>query len=147
MNTLLCKLIKFIRDSIDNILYHMFFFAAKKSLTTITCISLSWKYSYTEFKLWGRHELFKSLADPGGAHPARAPPNGRGPMIFLCPKRYFFSIFFRSLRSRYILSLILIEIGPKHAVIGLHHCVVIFFWSSGTIDCLFTFENGVPLMR
>ena len=21
------------------------------------------------------------------------------------------------------------------------------FWSSGTIDCLFTFENGVPLMR
>jgi len=27
----------------------------------------------------------------------------------------------------------------------LHHCVVIFFWSSGTIDCLFTFENGVSL--
>jgi len=30
----------------------------------------------------------------------------------------------------------------------LHHCVInLFFWSSGTIDCLFTFENGVPLMR
>jgi len=30
----------------------------------------------------------QALADPGGgAHPARAPPNGRGPMIFLCPKR------------------------------------------------------------
>ena len=23
----------------------------------------------------------------------------------------------------------------------------VIFWSSGTIDCLFTFENGVPLMR
>jgi len=32
----------------------------------------------------------------------------------------------------------------------LHHCVVIFVWSSGIIECtymLFTFENGVPLMR
>ena len=32
----------------------------------------------------------------------------------------------------------------------LHHCVVIFFWSSGIMDCacmLFSFENGVPLMR
>jgi len=32
----------------------------------------------------------------------------------------------------------------------LHHCVVIFFWSSGIMECtcmLFTFENGVPLMR
>jgi len=31
-----------------------------------------------------------------------------------------------------------------------HHCVVIFFWSSGIMECtrmLFTFENGVPLMR
>ena len=54
-----------------------------------------------------------TLADPGGgAHPARAPPNGRGPMIFLCPKRYFFSFF---PRSRFILSVILIEIWPKHA--------------------------------
>jgi len=38
--------------------------------------------------------IMKSLADPGGAHPARAPPNGRGPMIFLCPKGQFFSFFF-----------------------------------------------------
>ena len=32
----------------------------------------------------------------------------------------------------------------------LHHCVVIFFWSSGIMECtcmLFTFENRVPLMR
>ena len=32
----------------------------------------------------------------------------------------------------------------------LHHCVVIFFWSSGIMECtcmLFTFETGVPLMR
>ena len=37
---------------------------------------------------------YEALADPGGTHPARAPPNGRGPMIFLCSKRYFFLIFF-----------------------------------------------------
>ena len=32
----------------------------------------------------------------------------------------------------------------------LHHCVVIFFWPSGIMECtcmLFTFENGVSLMR
>jgi len=32
----------------------------------------------------------------------------------------------------------------------LYHCVVIFFWSSGIMEwtcMLFTFENGVPLMR
>ena len=32
----------------------------------------------------------------------------------------------------------------------LHHCVVIFVWSSGIMGCtcmLFMFENGVPLMR
>ena len=32
----------------------------------------------------------------------------------------------------------------------LHNCVVIFFWSSGIMECtcmLFTFENGVPLLR
>jgi len=28
----------------------------------------------------------------------------------------------------------------------LHHCAVIFLWSSGIMDCmLFTFVNGVPL--
>ena len=32
-----------------------------------------------------------SLADPGGRGRT---PNGRGPMICLCPKRYFFSIIF-----------------------------------------------------
>ena len=30
----------------------------------------------------------------------------------------------------------------------LHHCAVMFFWSSGIMECvLFTFQNGVPLMR
>jgi len=41
-------------------------------------------------------QLPSPLADPGGAHPARAPSNGRGPMICNCPKRYF-SHFFSSL--------------------------------------------------
>jgi len=34
-------------------------------------------------------------------------------------------------------------------IADLHHCVIIFFWSSGIMDCtcmLFTFENGVTLM-
>ena len=55
--------------------------------------------------------------------------------------------------SKYV-SLIATE--PRHGVAAvkyrpvLHHCVVIFFWSSGIMECtcmLFTFENGVPLMR
>jgi len=30
----------------------------------------------------------------------------------------------------------------------LHHCVVIFFWSLGIMDCMvITFENRVPVMR
>ena len=39
---------------------------------------------------------FSSLADQGGwAHPARAPPNGRGPMIFFMPKTLnILNIFF-----------------------------------------------------
>ena len=37
------------------------------------------------------------LADPGGAHPAPPPPNGRGPMIFLCLNANF--IYFSSLAS------------------------------------------------
>ena len=46
------------------------------------------------------------LADPG-----ERLPNGRGPLIFLCPKRYFSQFF---LRSRLILNIILIEIWLKH---------------------------------
>ena len=33
---------------------------------------------------------------------------------------------------------------------GMCHCVVIFFWSSGIMECtciMFTFKKGVPLMR
>jgi len=59
------------------------------------------------------HIFWYALADPGGAHPARAPPNGRGPMIFNAQKAYFSHFF---LRSRLILNIILKEIGPKHAL-------------------------------
>jgi len=38
------------------------------------------------------HVDINTLADPGGGAPgAPSPPKGRGPMIFLCPKRQFFS--------------------------------------------------------
>ena len=70
--------------------------------------------SYNVCVMWSQ-TWTTSLADPGGAHPARAPLNGRGPMIFLCPKRQFFSFFPRSLRSQFTLSLILIDIWPNHA--------------------------------
>ena len=57
----------------------------------------------------------QSLADPGGAHPARAPPNDRGPMIFYAQNTIFFSIF---LRSRVILRNIfyrnVAQTAPKH---------------------------------
>jgi len=62
--------------------------------------------------------VFHALADPGGgAHPARAPPNGRGPMIFYAQNAEF-SQFFSSLATLAIyLSIILIEIWTKHAKI------------------------------
>jgi len=57
-----------------------------------------------------------TLADPGGgAHPARAPANGRGPMMFYAQNAKFSSFFLRLLRSRFILSIILKEICQKHA--------------------------------
>ena len=50
--------------------------------------------------------IYNSLADPVGAHPARAPPpNGRGPMIFYAQNANFSQFFRRSLRSRFILSM------------------------------------------
>jgi len=52
------------------------------------------------------HVKLDALADQGGPG---APPNGRRPMICLCFKRFFL----------YLLSIILIEIGPKHAKIWL----------------------------
>jgi len=51
-------------------------------------------------------------ADPGGGGASGAtPPNGRGPMIFYA-QNAIFSHFF--LRSRLILSKILVEIWPKN---------------------------------
>ena len=57
-------------------------------------------------------QLAYTLADPGGAHPARAPPNGRGPMISYGQNANFSQFFRRSLRSRFILSLILVKNTP-----------------------------------
>jgi len=56
---------------------------------------------------------FCALADPGGGHPARAPTNGRGPMILYATN--CFSIYFRLLRLQFILNIIFIEICPKHS--------------------------------
>jgi len=58
-----------------------------------------------------------SLADPGGRtrRPPPPPPNGRGPLIFSCPKRYFFSHFFSLASLAINLTRNLIEIWPKHA--------------------------------
>jgi len=60
------------------------------------------------------------------------------------------------LRALPFISLLLLQLVLSACVAAvksrpvLHHCVVIFFWSSGIIKCtcmLFTFENGVLLMR
>jgi len=49
------------------------------------------------------------------------------------------------------LALLALETQCLHcSLLVLHHCVVIFFWSSWFMECtclLFTFENGVLLMR
>jgi len=55
----------------------------------------------------------KALADPGEGAPGLRPPNGRGPMFFYAQQAYFSQICPCWLRSRLILSIILIEIWPK----------------------------------
>ena len=75
--------------------------------------------------------LLLTLADPGGGAPgARPPPNGRGPMIFYAQNAIFSQFFRRSLRSRFFLSLILIEIWPKHAEID-------FYFNPSTLSMIF----------
>ena len=54
--------------------------------------------------------IFITSGSRGGATGAR-PPNGRGPMIFLCPKRKFSSF----LCCIIICCIHLVEIWPKHA--------------------------------
>jgi len=55
-------------------------------------------------------------------------------------------IYYGTLRSYsmiYILQTVVLTDVKSRPV--LHHCVVIFFWSSGIMECtfmLFTFENG-----
>jgi len=56
----------------------------------------------------GTHD---TLADPGWR--TRRPPNGRGPMIFYAQYANFSQFFLRSLRSRIILSILLIVIWSK----------------------------------
>ena len=69
----------------------------------------------------------------------------------ICTIHTYFGIISLSSVLYYLLQLVfsacvaVVNIRPV-----LHHCVVIFFWSSGIMECtciLFTFENGVPLMR
>ena len=56
-----------------------------------------------------------TLADPGGGGRTRRapPPNGRGPMILYAQNAKISQFFLRSLRSRFILDLILLEIWQK----------------------------------
>jgi len=61
--------------------------------------------------------MYSTSGSRGGAPGAPPPPNGRVPMIFYAQNAKFSQIFFRSLRSRSIISIILIEIGPKQAKI------------------------------
>jgi len=61
---------------------------------------------------------FSTSGSEGGGRTRRAcpPPLTAADLwFFLCPKRQFFLFFPRLLRSRFILSLILIDIWPKHA--------------------------------
>jgi len=58
-------------------------------------------------------EHLSTPADPGGRTRRARPPNGRGPMIFYAQNANFSQFFRRSLRSRLILSIIIIEIWPK----------------------------------
>ena len=49
--------------------------------------TLTVRETYTGYARY-TSDVIGTLADPGGGgHPARPHPNGRGPMIFLCPKR------------------------------------------------------------
>ena len=56
-----------------------------------------------------------ALADPGGAHPARAPPHltAADLWFFYAQNAKISQFFLRSLRSRVILELILLEIWQK----------------------------------
>ena len=61
--------------------------------------------------------------------------------VFLCV--YLHTLFKKSQCCLYY-------IWQNSNLLNMHHCVVIFFWSSGIMECtcmLFTFENGVLLMR
>jgi len=60
---------------------------------------------------------YASLANPRGGRTRHAPPppNGCGPIIFYAQNAIFSQIFLRSLRSRLILSIIIIEYDQKHA--------------------------------
>ena len=62
-------------------------------------------------------KLFTSGSRGGGRTRRAPPPNGRGPKIFYAQNANFSQFFLRSLRSRLILSIILIEIWQKHAKI------------------------------
>jgi len=94
--------------NIMHYLFHLFWYY-------ITCCCIVYSL-FNIFNIERNKELnwielsYDSLADPGG----RPPPNGREPMILLCPKRYFSPLFF-SLASLAINgAIILLEIWLKH---------------------------------
>ena len=67
---------------------------------------------------------------------------------------YFIHELLNSVNSLYLRMLACLAFLKTLAAVKsrpvLHHCVVIFFWSSGIMECtcmLFTFENGVLLIR
>jgi len=65
-----------------------------------------------------------------------------------CLKKYSYADPFHQFHNFLLLFSACVSAVKSRPV--LHHCVVIFFWSSGIMECtcmLFTFENNAPLMR
>jgi len=61
--------------------------------------------------------MHMSLADPGWAHPAPPPPNGRGPMIFYAQNAIFSQLFLASLANHFMryFNRNVAQTAPKHA--------------------------------
>ena len=65
-------------------------------------------------------------------------------------KVHLINVLYSTLVNLYMLNTFLVLFIAVKSRPVLHHCVVIFFWSSGIMECtcmLLTFENVVLLMR